>query len=194
MPAIATEIEDYSSWTQMGDGSAWIKYSSDYSDKFEVLEAEISHSTSGHQRLYFYDYSSLVNSTCKYESSVPKSSTMIFNDQAVKMLYWCKKYTNSNSFYLSITPDTERGHSYVVNLFKVATSPIEVQFSNERTYFPVIGFTKAWNSAGGNAISAASVLTLGSQKYLQPCLCWAKSTSLQKIKEKIHEIPNRNRP
>lgn len=151
-PAFASEIEDYGSWAQMGDGSAWIKYNSDYNGFSEVLEAKISHSTSGNQRLYFYDYSSLISGTCKYENSTPKSSAMIFNGQAVKMLYWCKKYTDSNNYYLSMTSETDRGDSYIVNLFKISTSPIKIQYNNEVLYFPVIGFTKAWNSAGGDAI------------------------------------------
>ena len=148
----ATEIEDFMSWAQLGDGTAWIKYTSDYSDDAKFFEAQISHSSVGNQRLYFSDLSSYGDSICSYESTVPKNSTIIFNGQAVKMLRWCKKYSNSSNYYLSYTPETARGHSYVVNLFKVATTPIEIQFNNERTYFPVIGFTKAWNSAGGNAI------------------------------------------
>lgn len=151
-PVQATEIEDYSSWADSSDGRAWIKYTSDYDNETKVLEAEINHSSSGQQRLYFTDYPSLNNSVCRYENRIPDSSTMVFNGQAVKMLRWCKKFTNSSGYYFSLTPDTDRGHSYVVNLFKAAILPIEIQFNNERTYFPVIGFTKAWNTSGGNAI------------------------------------------
>jgi hypothetical protein len=152
IPSHATEIEDFMSWAQLGDGSAWIRYSSNYNDTSKILEAEITHSTSGQQRLYFSDLSSAAKSVCKYESKLPGSSTMTFNGQAVKMLRWCKKYTDSSSYYLSLTPETDRGNNYVINLFKVATSPVEIQYNNEKLYFPVIGFTKAWNSAGGNAI------------------------------------------
>ncbi|WP_201596390.1 hypothetical protein [Psychrobacter vallis] len=148
----ATEIEDFMSWAQMDNGSAWIKYNSGYSDESKILESEISHSKSGGQRLYFSDYNATNINSCKYTTTIPDSTTMIFNGQAVKMSRWCQKFRDSSSYYFSLTPETERGHNYVVNLFKVATSPIEIQFNNERTYFPVIGFTKAWNSAGGNAI------------------------------------------
>lgn len=148
----STQIERYVSWDDLKNGKALIEYKSDYDDEVKYFEAEINHSRTGNQRIYFTDHSSLGSSTCSYESTIPKNSTIIFNGQAVKMLQWCKKYNDTGNFYLSMTPETDRGHSYVVNLFKIAISPIEIQFNNEKTYFPVIGFTKAWNSAGGNAI------------------------------------------
>ena len=148
----ATEIEDFMSWVQLGNGAAWIKYTSNYGDETKILASEISHSKSGGQRLYFSEYYAADINICKYKTTVPDSTTMIFDGQAVKMSRWCSKFGNSNDYYFSLTPETERGHNYVVNLFKIATSPIEIQFNNEKTYFPVIGFTKAWNSAGGNAI------------------------------------------
>ena len=52
----ATEIEDFMSWAQLGNGSAWIKYTSNYGAEAKFFEAEISHSKSGGQRLYFSDY------------------------------------------------------------------------------------------------------------------------------------------
>jgi hypothetical protein len=152
MPSHATQIEDTLSWAHLDDGSAIVKYSSDYGEEIKSFEAEISHSSSGEQRLYFYDLSSLGDSLCTYESSVPKSTTMTFNGQAVKMLRWCRKYTDSRNYYLSYTPETDRGHTYVVNLFKTALLPIKIQYNNETLRFPVTGFTKAWNSGGGNAI------------------------------------------
>ena len=148
----ATEIEDFMSWVQLGNGAAWIKYTSNYGDETKILASEISHSKSGGQRLYFSEYYAADINSCKYKTTVPDSTTMIFDGQAVKMSRWCSKFRDSNSYYFSLTPETERGHNYVVNLFKIATSPIEIQLNNEKTYFPVIGFTKAWNSAGGNAI------------------------------------------
>lgn len=148
----ATEIEDFMSWVQLGNGAAWIKYTSNYNNESKILASEISHSKSGYQRLYFREYYAGDINICKYTTAIPESTTMIFDGQAVKMSRWCSKFGDSNNYYFSLTPETERGHNYVVNLFEIATSPIEIQFNYEKTYFPVIGFTKAWNSAGGNAI------------------------------------------
>lgn len=152
LPSYATEIKLTRSWAQLYDGSAGLTYSNDYSDIIKVLQAEISHSQSGKQRLYFTDSIYEGSSSCKYESIVSSTTTMIFNGQAVKMSSWCKKYSDTSNYYYSLTPTTEQGHNYIVNLFKIATSPIKIQYNNETLYFPVTGFTKAWNSAGGNAI------------------------------------------
>ena len=139
-------------WTKNNDGSAGVAYSKEYSEEIKIFEAIINHSKSGNQRLYFNDlYIEDINS-CKYKTSTPDSTTIVFNGQAVKMLRWCKKFANADKYYYELTPETDRGESYVINIFKVATSPIEIQYDNETLYFPVIGFTKAWNSAGGNAI------------------------------------------
>ena len=119
----------------------------------KFFDAQVSHSLVGHQRLYFQDYYYNTNKNiCKYESSIPSSTTMIFNGQAVKMARWCRKFTVTGQYYYSFTPETDRGYFYVVNLFKTSTSPVKIQFNDDTFYFPVRGFTKAWNSAGGNAI------------------------------------------
>lgn len=127
-------------------------YKTDYSDDYRILEAEVSHSKSGYQRLYFNDFYYETLNTCTYITSTPDSKTIVFNGQAVKMLRWCEKFADVDKYYYALTPETERGDSYIVNLFKIATSPIEIKYNNETLYFPVTGFTKTWNSAGGNAI------------------------------------------
>ncbi len=152
VPAIATRFETSTSWGQSIDGDAWVEYSSDYSDETKIFRAKISHSTSGHQRIYFSNFYVAELNICKYKTSLSKSTTMIFDGQAVKMMSWCKKSGDSSHYYLELTPATDLGDSYIINLFKVSVSPIKIQYDNETLYFPVIGFTKAWNSAGGNAI------------------------------------------
>ncbi|WP_162199617.1 hypothetical protein [Psychrobacter urativorans] len=151
-PSYATRFETSVSWTQLGNGSAVIEYSSDYSDETKIFTAQITHSNSGYQRLYFSDYYAEDTNVCTYRTTTPDSITMIFNGQAVKMLRWCQKFTDTEQYYFNLTPETDRGDSYIINLFKTATSPIKIQYNNETFYFPVTGFTKAWNSAGGNAI------------------------------------------
>ena len=141
-----------SSWAEKEKGSASVLYVSDYSDETRVFEAKVSHSKLGYQGIYFSDYYAENANVCKYRTTTPDSITMIFSGQAVKMLRWCHKFQDAEQYYFSLTPETDRGENYVINLFKIATSPIKVQYNNEILYFPVIGFTKAWNSAGGNAI------------------------------------------
>lgn len=152
MPAIATGFQIPFSWSEYDNGTASVLYTSDYSDESRYFKSEISHSTSGYQGIYFRDIYIGSFSACNSRTTASDTTTVVFNGQAVKMLRWCKKFKDADQYYLELTPATERGDSYIINLFKIATLPIKIQYDNEILYFPVIGFTKAWNSAGGNAI------------------------------------------
>ena len=118
----------------------------------KIFEMSIGHSESGKQRLYFYSNYYADNNICSYPTISSQSSTMIFNGQAVKMLRWCNRFSDVDKYYYSYTPETQKGHDYVLNLFRTATTPVQVQFEGDSIPLPVIGFTKAWNLAGGNAI------------------------------------------
>ena len=147
MPSYADTDRLRFKWGVPSDNSAAIQ------SDFDIFSSSVNHSKTGNQRIYFdHFYTNGDKNICSYENRYPDSSTMVFAGQAVKMLRWCKKALDKNRYYYNYTPETDRGHSYVVNLFKVATSPIEIQHNNETLLFPVIGFTKVWNSAGGNAI------------------------------------------
>lgn len=148
----ATGFQMPFSWAERENGSAAVIYTSDYDNDPKYFESEIGHSRSGQQGIYFRNYYVEDMNTCSYESSLPKNTTMIFSGQAVKMLSWCKKFSDTDRYYLELTPATERGDHYVINLFKVAILPIEIMYDDDTISFPVTGFTKAWNSAGGNAI------------------------------------------
>ena len=151
MQSHATTANYTEQWTA-ASGKAGIYYSSDYDDMPKYFMAHIAHAKSGEQRLYFLDQYIQDKNICKYESIIPEDITMIFNNQAVKMSRWCKKFGDSGTTYYSYTPQTDRGNTYVINLFKTALLPIKIQLNNEIFIFPVTGFTKAWNSGGGNAI------------------------------------------
>ena len=152
MPSHSTGFQMPFSWTERDNGSAAVIYTSDYDDNPKYFESEIGHSRSGQQSIYFRNYYVESMNTFSYQNSLPNNTTMVFSGQAVKMLSWCKKFADTDHYYLELTPATERGDNYVINLFKIATSSIEIIYDNETINFPVTGFTKAWNSAGGNAI------------------------------------------
>ncbi len=152
MSSYATETQTPLPWLESDDGSAFVEYKSDNNAENKFLEANISHSESGEQKLYFRDLSSLGNRLCQQENTVPDITTMVFNGQAVKMSRWCKQYSYSSNYYLDLTPETVVGHQYIIDLFKKSLIPIDIQFNNEYISFPVIGFTKAWENAGGDAI------------------------------------------
>ena len=77
---------------------------------------------------------------------------MTFNAQAVKMNRYCYDYDDVSESYYVYTPATDKGHSYVVNLFKSSSDPVKLIFDGEVLYVPVTGFSEAWNNAGGEAI------------------------------------------
>ncbi|MDX2375005.1 hypothetical protein NJD71_12850 [Psychrobacter sp. PP-21] len=151
-PSFATGFQMPFTWGDYGDRSASVMYMSGSSEDSKILIANITHSASGHQGLYFSDHYVDTSDVCSFKTTVPSRYTMVFNGQAVKMLRWCKKFTDVDQYYFELTPATERGDNYVIRLFKKATLPIKIQYDNETLNFPVIGFTKAWNSAGGDAI------------------------------------------
>ena len=153
--ASATEILLSTGWEDThyeGTKEVYAYYLPNYDEDNKIFEMSISHSGAGEQRLYFASYYYIDKNVCSYPSTMPHDSTMIFGGQAVKMLRWCKKFSNDEKYYYSYTPDTIKGHAYVLNLFRTATTPVQIQFDSDILPLPVIGFTKAWNLAGGNAI------------------------------------------
>lgn len=163
-PSYATTIISVTSW-ESGEGSAYVFYKKDGSDTKRAFYSSVGHSKEGEQRIYFNidnDFSTSINEYANPSSplysfhlrntSKPNSKTMVFDGQAVKMVGFSKTYADTYNSYYSYTPETNKGHAYLINLFKKATSPIKVEFDGETIYFPVKGFTKKWNTTGGDAI------------------------------------------
>ena len=151
--SFATTINITLPWggTDGGLGTG-LSYTPQYSEDTKYFNAYVGHSKNGEQRVYFADAYAARSQNCTYESRIPDSTTIIIDNQAVKMSRWCKKFADANKYYYEYTPETTRGHNYVVNLLKTSTSPVKIQLNNDTLYLPVMGFTKIWNSAGGNAI------------------------------------------
>ncbi|QLE85330.1 hypothetical protein FLM48_09680 [Shewanella sp. Scap07] len=75
------------------------------------------------------------------------------NGQNVKMRERCTKYTDTNSHYKMSWAITDNGHSFIVNTFKNAKDSVHVKFSDGGAVnFSAKGFSREWNSFGGNAI------------------------------------------
>lgn len=149
--AIQTVTLDWGNAVEIN--SAFISYRKDYEPDStrRIITLSVSHSKNGAQRFYISSYNTDSNDRCNTYSR-PDTSTMNFNGQAVKMDRFCIKFADSNNTYYSYTPATDKGHLFVINLFKTSTARIELTFDGDALYVPVQGFTKIWNSAGGNAI------------------------------------------
>ncbi len=158
MPSFATVQFKSLNWNETSNNEVLIKYKPTYDKNEKFFIVSVSYSKGGEQRIYFNDSYYSDKNICKldmlYDNKVNKyqTTTMIFNGQAVKMARFCNKSADSNQAYYLYTPQTDLIDNYVINLFKTSRTPIKVQFDDETLYVPVTGFTKAWNSAGGNAI------------------------------------------
>lgn len=133
--------------------STYVEYRSDYDldSVRKSINVSIKHAKNGEQRFYIDPYNNGDDAKCNIYST-PDITAMTFNGQAVKMTRFCNKFSDTNVTYYLYTPSTEKGHSFIINLFKTSTTPVELGFNDDTLYIPVKGFTKVWNSAGGNAI------------------------------------------
>lgn len=170
IPSYAVNIINTYSWDS--DEYSGVNYRVDNKNSTQSFYAQISHSKDGEQRLYFYNIDSDVFVKPEYMklrsdrenmlSSIRASNdmkkrptttvTMVFNGQAVKMTQIMESYFETQKTYFYFTADTEKGHNYLINLFKKSKSPIKVEYRDQTFLIPSDGFTKKWNSNGGNAI------------------------------------------
>jgi hypothetical protein len=136
-------------WGATNADSSSVSYIGNYDKEIRTIEAIVSHSNIGNQRFYI-DLSLNNGNIC--ENYLPTTDTVVFSGQAVKMIRSCNKYNNVDQNYYSYTPYTDKGHKYIVDLFKKSTTPIKVTIDGDKVDIPVKGFTKVWNSFGGDAI------------------------------------------
>ncbi|PMN99609.1 hypothetical protein BCT21_11605 [Vibrio sp. 10N.222.55.F9] len=119
-------------------------------DGYRAITLLVDHSKSGEQNFYI-EHSVKNGSTCKAYSS-RSTSVIKINGQAVKFLTFCNQFSDSKNWYQSMTPETTRGASFVVNTFKNAPKTVSVEAIDYTFNATAVGFTKAWNNAGGNAL------------------------------------------
>lgn len=167
-PSYAVDVINTYSWDD-GDKSG-VDYTVSSTDSTRIFYATISHSENGDQRLYFYDIDSDVFVVPEYKRSSKLDSntsimlemmrkpypittvTMVFNGQAIKMTKFTERVSTTDKNYYYFTPETEKGHNHLINLFKKSQSSIKLQYLSETFFIPSKGFTKKWNSTGGDAI------------------------------------------
>lgn len=139
-------------WGELDKNSAgvFLKRGSDTSSE-QVIIAEISHGKGGSQNIYISaEYLRKYNMCDVAKTS--DNGVAKFNGKAVKVFVWCKKYDDDERYYLQLTPSTDAGHKYIVNVFKNSASYVSFEFNNMSATIPATGFTAAWNNAGGDAL------------------------------------------
>ncbi len=112
-----------------------------------VLESSVGFSKGGGKNIYFGIIKGK-DGSCKpedYKSKGYLDSVWEFNDQAVSMLMFCKKYSNSETYYISASPASVEGRKFVVNAFKKASDSVLIKGNGYKFPISAKGFSKVWN-------------------------------------------------
>ena len=118
----------------------------------KYVKASVAFSSSGDRKLYFtVDYDNLKCEITK-DSKKPTTSIWYFNSQAIKMLPWCKKHSDSGVYTLSLTPKSNKGRNFVVSAFRKAPSAVSIKIDTLDFKMSAKGFTKVWNSVSAEAL------------------------------------------
>ncbi|MEH0673140.1 hypothetical protein [Vibrio owensii] len=105
-----------------------------------IFEARIGTSKSGQQRIYV-----TTAVTCKDREASYDNVTIKTNEQNVRYSKYC------DGSYIYLTPLSKAGDNFLVDQFKKKNS-VAFEFSDIRVVFDATGFTKVWNSFGGDAL------------------------------------------
>jgi hypothetical protein len=118
----------------------------------KYISAIVSFSAAGNRNLYFQvEYENLKCEITK-GSKTPATRIWYFNNQAVKMNAWCRKFTNSEGHYLSLTPKSSKGFNFVLSAFRKAPSTVAIKTNTLYFKMSAKGFTKVWNSLSSEAL------------------------------------------
>ena len=102
--------------------------------------AKIAANTEGKQKIYI-----TLASECSDSKKVLDGTTIKTNGQNVRYHRFC----DGSNIY--ITPVSKAGDNFLVNEFKKSES-VKFEFSDIIVLFDASGFTKKWNSYGGDAL------------------------------------------
>ncbi|RZP53910.1 hypothetical protein D8T48_21745 [Vibrio vulnificus] len=129
-------------FSDLEDGSALVGFKSDKtSDHWDtIFAAKIGSSKSGEQRIYI-----TTAITCSDKDASLDNATIKTNNQNVRYSRYC------DGQYIYLTPLSKAGDNFLVDQFKKKESVI-FEFSDIAILFDATGFTKAWNSYGGDAL------------------------------------------
>lgn len=115
------------------------------------VRAIVGHSKGGKQKIYIGLYKTSLGSMCNQRTQSSYGVAKI-DGQAVRVMIWCEKYTDTDETYLSLTPDTQAGEQYVIQRFKSAAKSVWFSYDGYACPLSAKGFSKAWSSSGGNAL------------------------------------------
>ncbi len=137
------EEQTATSYFHMDDGSTWKN------------TVSISVGKDGMQRVYFTRFYS-TGSYCTLKGSKNGTEQQVWtvDGQNVRMNVYCSEYTDSKGeYYQTAYATSNAGERFISERFKKAQSEVSVKDTNGfLVNYSAKGFTKAWNTAGGNAL------------------------------------------
>jgi hypothetical protein len=125
--------------TQSGRSLVAFKVDKNNENWDSIFSAAISSSNNGKQKLYI-----TLAKTCN-DKDMKEETVVKTNGQNVRYHWFC----NGSNIYL--TPYSKAGDNFLVDQFKKKNS-VKFEFSDISLTFDATGFTKAWNSYGGDAL------------------------------------------
>ena len=118
-----------------------------------LIKAEINHSAGGEKNIYFtLQAQGKNNSSCSPSGEFVTRRVVYFDGQAIKMLSWCKKYSDIDTYYSEYTAATYPGANYIVDLFKTKHDNIVIKFPGIESEVSAKNFSDVWNKFGGDAL------------------------------------------
>lgn len=129
---------------------AGVRQSIDINGKHvRMVSAVISHTMYGEQRLYLAFSSNVSEEFCEKDNELLYEVVRV-EGQPIKMHHDCEVYEDYSEVYL--TPYSKKGEQFVLDKFLKSKNPVEINFEFYTAKVPTKGFTKAWNSFGGDAL------------------------------------------
>ncbi|MEZ9070209.1 hypothetical protein AB4086_02100 [Vibrio splendidus] len=128
------------------------KYSGDI-ETMSMVGAEVAHSHQGVQRLYFNFITFDKNDFCNPEKT-NNTATVNINGQPIRVSQQCypESINGLDVTMIQATALTDQGVEFVFNSFKNSRNTVNLQFDVYEANLSAVGFTHAWNLAGGDAL------------------------------------------
>lgn len=116
------------------------------------ITAEVAYSDNGERHIYFIFEGNMPLCEISDDQHTPEIDLWFFNNQAIYMSVWCRKYGNSEVPFVEFTPHSREGANFVISSFKNSVNPIAIKAGSINFRMSAKGFTKVWNSLSPKAL------------------------------------------
>lgn len=122
------------------------------------VTTNINYSQDGSKNIYFsladYDLANDRTSGKNYcdPAGFNNRGVITLNGQAIKVIMWCKKFSDGSNHYLEVTALTNQGSSYIVNQFSRAPESVELGIDGKRITISAKGFLASWGKSTDRAL------------------------------------------